>query len=1375
MNKPTWRQRVRAAVTVLLVTTTAWALGPSPVALASPPAEDNPGSAVTADPLPTTQINGVAWDQVIVGDTVYVGGEFTSARPAGRAAGVDESPRLNLMSYNLTTGEMNAWAPQVNGRIRSMAASPDGSRLYIAGAFTAVDGKPRYRVAAFNTADGSLDASFAPIAGSDVFGIAATDTKVYLGGWFGSVNGVARSRLAAVSAADGALLDWAPTADHTVYALGVTQAEDRVVIAGSFSAVNGVTRRSMASLDATTGASYPFAAANVLRNTGNKAANVSLRIVNDKVYSTGYSYGTGNFEGALVADAYTGQIENMMDCHGDTYDAVPMNGVVYSVSHHHMCSNSGGFPEIKPRRYYHADGFTLEAKGTVDRNTQISTGYGDFEGLPTGAMVHWYNDWVPGTFTGVNQAGWTVETAGDYLAIGGEFQSINGVAQQGLVRFATRNVVTSPKMAPVALRSQFTPILQTVTGKVRGSFTANYDRDSETLTYRVIRGDKGEGNPVATMTVASNPWTRPTLTFTDEDVVPGWTYEYYVTVTDPDGNRRDSDPATYTVEAGSDPYASAVGIDGALHYWRLGQPRGTYTAADIAGKRDLTLMTGTTGGQAGALSYGLNGATAFSGTSSGTAGMTGEAIAAPDEFAIEGWFRTTSSRGGKLFGFGNSATGASSTYDRMVYMNNYGRLVFGILDNGRQRTIMSSSSYRDGRYHHVVASLSSSGMKLYVDGNLVASDWRYTQADDYQGYWRVGGDSLNWWSNQGSTGYLAGTIDEVAVYPTELTQAQVRAHVAAASGDSNQAPTAAFTATTGGLTVSLDAGASTDADGTLTAYGWEFGDGGRATGPTATHDYGVPGTYQVTLSVVDDTGAVGKTTQYVTVSAEDETTIVAKDTFNRAGSRWGTAPAGGAWTDSGASTFSTNGKEGVITLSRGGSGPTATLQSVSARDVTIRTDVALDKAPVGGAYLHQLLARVDGSTLYKFTTRIEPSGAVRLIVARKVGATETALKTVTVPDMSYEAGQRLNLRFDVSGDGTTRLDAKVWRAGTTEPGAQVSVTDTTPELQREGAVGITGYSTSAMTSVPLAVTVDDYQVDEWVAPPNQAPTAAMTVATDGLTADIDGSASTDDESIASYAWDFGDGSVATGGPTTSHTYGEAGRYTVTLTVTDAAGLTGTTTREVEVTAPAPAVVAARDTFARTGSGWGTAETGGPWTVNSAAAYATDGEHGTVTVGKSSTRLATLGEVSAKDVSIVTDVALDAAPTGGNFSHQLLARVNDRNWYMLTVRIEATGNLRVYLSRTVDGVETVLKTQVLSAFDYAGGERLNLRFDVKGDTLSGSVWRAGDAEPATPMVTATDATAALQEAGAVAIKEYANSAITNPALLVTVDNLAVEAR
>ena len=66
---------------------------------------------------------------------------------------------------------------------------------------------------------------------------------------------------------------------------------------------------------------------------------------------------------------------------------------------------------------------------------------------------------------------------------------------------------------------------------------------------------------------------------------------------------------------------------------------------------------------------------------------------------------------------------------------------------------------------------------------------------------------------------------------------------------------------------------------------------------------------------------------------------------------------------------------------------------------------------------------------------------------------------------------------------------------------------------------------------------------------------------------LDGSASTDREGlIATYTWNFGDGSAVATGATTSHTYSTAGSFTVTLTVTDSKGAAGSTTNTITVTA-----------------------------------------------------------------------------------------------------------------------------------------------------------------------------------------------------------------
>lgn len=83
-------------------------------------------------------------------------------------------------------------------------------------------------------------------------------------------------------------------------------------------------------------------------------------------------------------------------------------------------------------------------------------------------------------------------------------------------------------------------------------------------------------------------------------------------------------------------------------------------------------------------------------------------------------------------------------------------------------------------------------------------------------------------------------------------------------------------------------------------------------------------------------------------------------------------------------------------------------------------------------------------------------------------------------------------------------------------------------------------------------------------PGNAAPTATFTHAcTVSLSCDFDASGSTDDGTIESWAWDFGDGTDGTGVAPT-HDYQEAGAYTVTLTVTDDLGATGSTSRSVRV-------------------------------------------------------------------------------------------------------------------------------------------------------------------------------------------------------------------
>src|SRR5690606_30423792 len=85
------------------------------------------------------------------------------------------------------------------------------------------------------------------------------------------------------------------------------------------------------------------------------------------------------------------------------------------------------------------------------------------------------------------------------------------------------------------------------------------------------------------------------------------------------------------------------------------------------------------------------------------------------------------------------------------------------------------------------------------------------------------------------------------------------------------------------------------------------------------------------------------------------------------------------------------------------------------------------------------------------------------------------------------------------------------------------------------------------------------------------PSASFALVVDGLSVSFDGSGSSaGGVPIESYAWAFGDGQSGTG-VSVEHTYGEAGSYTVELTVTDENGLSDTATETVDVEPAEPNV------------------------------------------------------------------------------------------------------------------------------------------------------------------------------------------------------------
>mgnify|MGYP000394769130 CR=1 FL=1 len=845
--------------------TVANAAGTGPVTL-----QQRDSSVVTADPLATVQIdNGYVWAQTMIGNTVFAGGGFANARAPLAAPGTSLTPRSNILSYDIRTGNLLSFAPQVNGPIRAVAASPDGTRLYIGGSFTSVNGQARANFAALNPVTGALLPGFtASIGGAGVFAIATLRDSVYVTGRFTQANGVARQNLAAFAAANGALRSWAPTLDRQGDAMVIDPDGSHVIVGGRFYLTNGVVQRGLAPLDPVTGAlDTAWAASKTVINGwsegtyAGKAGIFALSTDDSAVYGTGWVTANstiGNLEGVFAAEAGTGAIRWVADCHGDNYGVFSTGETVYSTSHTHACDTVGLAPELSPRTYRYAAAFSATAEGTLTRTP--SGGYKDWSGTPAPAPFAWYPDFTIGRTSGLNQAGLSITGNDQYISIGGEFGSVNNLRYEGLVRFSTAPP-NGPKQGPrIASTTWGAPsATSVVAGRVRISIRGNWDRDDRDLTYELRRA--GTAGVVQSRVVPSSWWSQPQVTFTDAGLTPGASYTYTVRAVDGNGNAVTSQGTTVTVASGeTSAYANAVLDDGATLYYPLGALRTDWaeSTAPLFGSGAINLSPGAVAGTTG------DSASGFDGTTSGRVSSNVSARV-PSTFSTELWFNTTTTQGGKLMGLGSWQTGSSTSYDRHIYMQNNGRLTFGVRP-GVIRTISSPGSYNDGRWHHVVATQGADGISLYVDGTRVAQNTAVTTAQTYSGYWRIGGDNLSSWPSAPSSAYFRGAIDEVAVYSSALSSSQVSTHYAIGSGI--QAPTAAFQSATSALSASFDASGSSAASGsTIASYAWQFGDGTTGTGVSPTHPYSQAGTYAVTLTVTDSRGLSRAITRNVTVQA----------------------------------------------------------------------------------------------------------------------------------------------------------------------------------------------------------------------------------------------------------------------------------------------------------------------------------------------------------------------------------------------------------------------------------------------------------------------------------------------------------------------------
>ena len=364
-------------------------------------------------PAASYQANGTVRKIIIVGNTAYLGGQFTAMIPSG---GGTQVTRNHLAAVDMTTGALLPWNPNANGTVYALLAS--GGNIYVGGSFTSVGGAPHKNLAEVNGTDGALVTSFANTTRPNkaVRALAVSPTgNLYVGGAFTSPR-----RFALETDPTNALIPaWAPVISNTlgtsaeVRAIALNPSGTRVILGGFFNMLNSgapsdpnATNLGVGAVDATTGASLSWA----WHTTDLQTFRPFQLLAFAQDGSTLFGAGTGNGGSAMSWNIETGALNYIEGFNGNVVGVGVADGELYIGGHF------TGYDGPIPGSNFLTPIATRDKLAAVDE--------------ATGQVLATWNPAV-NTNLGIE----ALATGTNTLAIGGEFTRVAGVAQQHFARF----------------------------------------------------------------------------------------------------------------------------------------------------------------------------------------------------------------------------------------------------------------------------------------------------------------------------------------------------------------------------------------------------------------------------------------------------------------------------------------------------------------------------------------------------------------------------------------------------------------------------------------------------------------------------------------------------------------------------------------------------------------------------------------------------------------------------------------------------------------------------------------------------------------------------------------------------------------------------